>query len=407
MGAQVVPTRPPATTYVPIMNRFASAVLGFVLASTLASQGVQSKGSGSQALIQRQVTVLDLKGSPRERGRQHGKQLKAEIRYMIQAFKKDLARVYRVEADTFIRRFLADTDFMPAIEKWTPGLLDEVRGIAEGSGQSFADIYVFQLADEIWSMGKWSMKHKCTAIAVNRRGDQPTMVAQNMDVPGFYQKYPTLLRIHRKDGPDTLVLSCPGLIGVNGMNSAAVAVCCNTLLQLAPSGKGVPCLFVVRGVLERASLAAARDWLQRIPHAVGQNYTLGDPKGAQAFECSAKTKVEFRPDPEADFTYHTNHPLVNTNWHPDYLARCHAKKRKPEQGLRTCHRFAALQRRIRIEAPITLDTIQTALASRDNPRGPICGDWTYGCTIFVLTDKPTLRMSPGRPDRVAFQDFGF
>lgn len=30
-----------------------------------------------------------------------------------------------------------------------------------------------------------------------------------------------------------------------------------------------------------------------------------------------------------------------------------------------------------------------------------------GTSSFVLTDQPTLRVSPGRPDRTAFQDFGF
>jgi hypothetical protein len=256
-------------------------------------------------------------------------------------------------------------------------------------------------------MGRWAMREKCTAIAVNRRGDQPTLVAQNMDIPGFYQKFPTLLRVRRDDGPDTLVLTCPGLIGVNGMNSASLAVCCNTLLQLRPSRKGVPCLFVVRGVLEQGSLSKAEAWLKRIPHAVGQNYTLGDPKSALAIECSAGSKVRFNPDPEGDFTYHTNHPLKNRDWHPDYLARCKRAGRDPEQGLRVCRRFETLKKRVKQGLPITIDVIKTALASRDHPRGPICGDWTYGCTIFVLKKKPELLLAPGRPDRFGFQRFSF
>ena len=85
---------------------------------------------------------------------------------------------------------MADTDFIPAIEKWTPGLLDEVRGIAEGAKLPFEEVYVFQLADEIWSMGAWAMREKCTAIAVDRRGDQPTLVAQNMDIPGLLPEVP-------------------------------------------------------------------------------------------------------------------------------------------------------------------------------------------------------------------------
>ena len=358
--------------------------------------------------LHRDVRVLDVSGTPYERGLMHGQALEAEIKELLDDFMLDIERKHGVTRATFVERFLSETDFKPAIETWTPGLLDEVRGIADGAGLPFDDIFVFQLADEIWSMGKWALREKCTAIAVDPRGDQPTLVAQNMDIPGFYQKYPTLLRVRREAGPDALVLTCPGLIGVNGMNSASVAVACNTLLQLRPSRAGVPCLFVVRGVLERKNLEEAEAWLKRIPHAVGQNYTLGDPSGVRAFECSAGAKVRFRPAPEADFTYHTNHPLVNTDWHPDYLARCEAREVEPETGLYTCWRFEALKNRVHAGEPITPTTIRAALASRDHENGPICGDWTYSCTVFVLNDgAPILELTPGRPDRFALQRFGF
>ena len=45
-------------------------------------------------------------------------------------------------------------------------------------------------------------------------------------------------------------------------------------------------------------LAAAESWLRGIPHAVGQNYTLGDPAGAKALECSAGKVVRFEVPPE-------------------------------------------------------------------------------------------------------------
>ena len=153
------------------------------------------------------------------------------------------------------------------------------------------------------------------------------------------------------------------------------AVCCNTLLQLQPSLNGVPCLFVVRGLLEQRDLESAEAWLKRVPHAVGQNYTLGDPSGALAIECSASSKTRFQPEANVDYTYHTNHPLVNTDWHPDYRLQCEKEQCKPEEGLKFCHRFEALQQRIQSGNPITEQIIVDALASRDSDKGPICGDW--------------------------------
>jgi isopenicillin-N N-acyltransferase-like protein len=361
-----------------------------------------------ETLQHREVRVLELSGTPRERGLAHGRALGPEIRELLGDFERDLERRFGVAADEFRERFLAQTEFAPTIERWVPGLLEEVAGIAEGAEVSFERLFLWQLNDEIWSLGKGAMQHHCTSIAVNRRGDQPTLVAQNMDIPGFYQKFPTLLRIRDARGPDQLLLTCPGMIGVNGMNAAGVAVTCNTLLQLRPSPKGVPCLFVVRGILTHENLADARAWLQRIPHAVGQNYTIGDPTAAQAFECSAGGQVEFRPDAAADFTYHTNHPLVSTDWHPDYVEQCKELEVSPRTGPRHCWRFDSLGERIRPGAPIKVETIRAALASRDHEEGPICGDWTYGCTVFVLEEEqPYLELSPGRPDRVAAQRFEF
>jgi hypothetical protein len=65
-------------------------------------------------------------------------------------------------------------------------------------------------------------------------------------------------------------------------------------------------------------------------------------------------------------------------------------------------------RNFTIFQPITVDTIRGALASREHERGPICGDWNYGCTLFLLREgKPELLLAPGRPDRFGFQSFGF
>jgi predicted choloylglycine hydrolase len=364
--------------------------------------GLLSGQDSAPAPKHRDIRVLDVSGTPRERGLTHGRAMKAEIREMLEPFRKDLEQTMGVDAKTFAARFLAKTDFMPAIEKHTPGLLDEVRGIAEGAELPFEEVYLWQLADEIWSMGKWSVRDKCTAIGVGPRGDQPAIVAQNLDVPVFYHAHPMVMRVRREGGPDTMVLTCPGLIGVNGMNAAGVAIACNTLLQLNRSPTGVPCLFVVRGVLEQKSLAEAQAWLEGIPHAVGQNYTIGDRTGVRALECSAGAKVRHEVKAGADFTYHTNTPYVNTDWHPELLARAEKQNREPAAMLKPCPRFEALGQALPPGDPITAASIKAALA-----RKPVAHATTYACTLFILGKDPVLEISPGRPDKYAFQTIGF
>jgi hypothetical protein len=174
------------------------------------------------------VRIVDLSGSPKERGEVHGRVLKDEIQRLVRAWKAGLRQSQGVEPDEFIKRFIAGTRFTAAIDKWTPGLLDEVRGIAAGSGIDFDTLYVFNLMDEVWAQGRQVVAHKCTAIGVDARDRQPTIVAQNLDLPVVFHGTQTVLRITAGSGLQTLVVTVPGLVGANGINSARVATGCRS-----------------------------------------------------------------------------------------------------------------------------------------------------------------------------------
>ncbi len=94
-------------------------------------------GGASVPAGEGKLRVLVLEGTPYQMGMIHGKALKPEITELIKRWKADLARTYKVPAEDFIKKFLKYTDFRPSIERWTPGLLDEVRGIADGAGVEF------------------------------------------------------------------------------------------------------------------------------------------------------------------------------------------------------------------------------------------------------------------------------
>ena len=80
------------------------------------------------------MDLLILEGSPRERGRIHGEALRPLILDHIGHWKEVLGQTTGDSPDTYIRQFLDETDMLTPAERWTPELLEEVRGIAEGSG---------------------------------------------------------------------------------------------------------------------------------------------------------------------------------------------------------------------------------------------------------------------------------
>jgi hypothetical protein len=83
---------------------------------------------------------LLLQGAPYERGLAHGETLRSQIHEAVGRWKGEVAHMYQMDADEVIARLVAGTDFVPAIQRWTPDLLDEIRGIAVGADMAWETI---------------------------------------------------------------------------------------------------------------------------------------------------------------------------------------------------------------------------------------------------------------------------
>lgn len=352
------------------------------------------------------LRIVDLEGTPYQMGKVHGQTLKTEIRDLLKRWKEDLAKTYRVTAEVFIQNLLKKTDFQPAIARWTPGLLDEVRGIADGAGVDFDTMYAYQLIDEIWAINDDLGLSKCTSIAAGKRNGNPAYVAQTLDIPAFYHGFQTVLRIRdKREDLETLVFTIPGVVAANGLNSRSVAVCVNAVTQLAYSPKGLPVAFVIRGILRQESYEQAVKFLQDIQPAAPQNYVIGGPADAAAFERSAGKMSRFFPFEGAEFTYHTNHPLVNDDFNPRFPETLKRRETTLEKYRTFCSRFNFLGQVLKDNsAAIDLTSLKTLFQNRASG---INNAETYGCTIMVLGENPELHISPGRPDEEPFQVLAF
>lgn len=358
----------------------------------------------------RELHVVELSGTPYERGLQHGEALKAPIAAMLVHWRNDVKRATGRDADDFVARFLAATHFDDAARRHAPELLDEVRGIAAGSGQAFETMFCYQLIDELWALGHTVAADKCSTIGVDRNGDAPAFVAQNLDVPKWMHAHPTLLRIRdasRRGAAgalESLVVTLPGVVGANGVNNHRVAVGVNTILPLCPSPDGLPVAFVVRGLLACTSHADALRFLREVPHASGQAYTVGGPETAPCFEASAAGVVPWQPAGRDGFCWHTNSAEVSRDWAPRWTAFAAERGFSPEQPP-PCPRFAALDAALPAGRRPDVDQVVTAL--RESAAAPVCNEMTYCCTVMVLGERPELRIAVGRPDQNAFATFGF
>ena len=137
------------------------------------------------------LPILHLNGTPYENGIQHGQILKSRIHELVGLWKKDIEKKYQIPADKFITTFLDSTDYIPAIKKWTPELLEEIKGISAGSGIDFNTILAFQLIDEIWTNARLiDIPHHCTSVGINnyKKDGSPNYIAQNIDITSLVSR---------------------------------------------------------------------------------------------------------------------------------------------------------------------------------------------------------------------------
>ena len=356
-------------------------------------------GVSSKPVAAHPIKAVDCAGNPRTVGRAHGEALRPVVADGLERWLTYLGETHLTSPDNYLGDFLASTDYLPAIERWTPTLLEEVRGIAEGADRPFHQILAYSLMDEEWAFAKarHAQAPGCTVACFRGSGDTAPVLAQTMDIPSLHDGTQVVLRIRPPDGPEALVFAYAGMIALNGCNAAGVGVVVNALEVLPSSIRGLPVAFVLRGVLARTSLAGAVEFVRSVPHASGQHYALGGPDGLASLECSANGAVE---DAAVNGrVLHTNHPLVCTDLACD-----------PEQSFarsRTRERHAYLLERA--PACAACDDVERLLADTSVPvsLAPGRGYMTFGAVSMKLTVPPRLRVAPGPPHGTPFVEVEF
>jgi isopenicillin-N N-acyltransferase-like protein len=389
-----------------------NSILITILTSTVFNVFISSVniGDGSRKDVILDTTysnlpILHLNGTPYENGFQHGKIMKSRIIELVELWKNDIEKKYQISADTFIKTFLDSTDYFPAIKKWTPDLLEEIKGISAGSGIDFNTIFAFQLNDEIWTNARLiNIPHHCTSVGINnyKKDGSSNYIAQNIDITPFYHGFEILLDIKDKNTDSRkLVTTFVGYIGANGLNKN-IGITENTLSDLKSSLNGLPVCCIARGVLEKTSFEAAVNFIKAIKHASGQNYIIGSKHNIISLECASDLVTEYWPDSTKNYTFHANRPLTNTSFHPayiDYLKMLYGTV--PESIISSDERLESIKNIILNNKHISLVTIKDALSKK-----PICNSNTFVSTIMEFGNEYSeLRISPGKPDSTEYLVF--
>jgi predicted choloylglycine hydrolase len=379
-----------------------------------------NKISAQQLPETRVFPVIELTGDGYNRGLQHGTKLKKEITEVFAKWKANIRKNTMGDPDSMLTAFRTATNFEPIIKKYTPAVLDELKGIAAGSGQSYEDVYAFQLVDEFWiylDKQAHTTNHHCSGMGVPATVNHPAYIAQNMDLENYMHGYQVLLHLPpTTTEPEQYIVTCAGLVALGGMNGKGVGLCLNTLMELKASEDGLPVAFIIRAVLNKQDGKEAMQFLKTVKHASGQNYIMGIGDSVYNFEASSTQVVRYLPKAgESSIVYHTNHALVNHDvkeWYKKYHEQVLAGETKNRNSEA---RFASLEERLNIQpVDISTDVIKTTLRSKDNARNPVCrtyreggGGFTFSSIVFTLGGKRSVQLTYGSPDQSEYKEYFF
>lgn len=246
------------------------------------------------------MKLISLSGSHYEIGYSYGKTLESEIRRFYELFLVKLVErdISTETALTIARKFCV------YIEKYTPDLLEEVRGIADGAKMEFESVLSLNCMFEIPRIVGRKDIHYCTVWGVT--DGKTCLAAQNLDLASEYCKFLTLFRISPDRERTVLLQAMPGMVGMLGMNEDGL-VFSGATVSSRETHYGLPKSFISRNILQTCnSVIDATEFLQNIPKTTGGNPLLADVRGClQVLECSADKCIVLHTGKE--YVASTNH----------------------------------------------------------------------------------------------------
>jgi isopenicillin-N N-acyltransferase-like protein len=280
--------------------------------------------------------------SAHERGQIYGQEAKGRIQHSVITY----ARLFAACGIDWASACERAMRFEPVIEQVDADLMAELRGMAQGSGQSLGSLMALNCRTEIlpptfftdepqlahaalaanraaglpdWlADAPWDGALKdgeCTAMGVTAAASRTgqAWLAQNWDWMGRQREALVLLHTQGPSGQSITTLTEAGMLAKIGINQSGFALGLNILRSKRDGSRlGVPVHVLLRHLLDCRSVARARERLHALQTELGlgfgaaSNVPCADAEGqAACFEVSPAGWAEVTPT--QGVVVHTNH----------------------------------------------------------------------------------------------------
>lgn len=244
----------------------------------------------SIAEIEAKIPVVRAKGTNYEIGFAHGSLAKKQVNITLANLKESTKTT--IGFDWSVCQKIASA-FLSVVKKEVPEYLDEIQGIADGSGNSFEDIFTLNCRTELG--GQFARKYGanmdavrnmiggCSVVGItqSRTASGTNLYAQNWD--SNPSQLPTLVFIiaRQVDKPAIAWTGEAGLIcRMGGVNDCGIGLGGNTLSTNAPIDfEGLPLQFAYRYIMDQKTFPDAVEAAVNSHVASNINLLVAGPEG--------------------------------------------------------------------------------------------------------------------------------
>lgn len=343
--------------------------------------------------------IVAIKGGPQDRGQQYGYQCRALIGRGVDIYQGIFKHASNLSWNLALKKA---NEFTPFIREYDAEIMEEIEGIAEGSGRLVEEILALNIRNELLFLipnENRRIMTCCTSLAVtsNRTDSKQTVLGQNWDWYTQTQDLCVILVIKQEGRPKIIQFVEAGIIAKMGFNTAGIGLCTNVLV----SDKwrvGVPYHVILRRILNAESMADAISAVTTPRRASSGNYLIGHING-EAINIEAAPKCLHHIFPDDGIITHTNHfkvanpkirDLVPYLW-PDTLIR----EQRAREILTRCERQVSIGV-IRKVLRDHFDKPHSICAHRDEKK-PFVEQSQTNASIIMNLNEQILYIAKGPP----------
>ena len=357
------------------------------------------------------VPVIELKGSPFEKGFIHGSQMKKQVMVSLETYAHRYSQQRGLSWEDAKRLALRFTKVLTGEYEV---YLEEMRGIAQGAGLELGDILALNLRSEILYSSLKDMHFEadeCTAFSAIAPAtkDGHALAGQSWDFNIAQREASFIARIPAEGNkPAILMFLEGGMVGGKGVSSAGMCLTLNALTT-PRAGIGIPLHVRMRSALECKYLTDAMRRCLTTPIPGPVNFTIThkdglsfsmelDPDGAEVLES------------EDGLMVHTNH----------YIGQKMRLSHPHSEGGSTYIRLARMKQLMKGKPLLTIGDFEDFLKDHAGYPSSICahpspdvpadklkyeGATNYAFVADLTANK--LRFVMGNPCEGSFEDIEF